>query len=95
LETKNGLWGDIDWTSGQILVRRTYNHGRFYAPKSKRSKRRVDLAPEMMTELKKWKLACPPSQHDLVFPSAKGTPMDATNLLRRQFLEKKIMVAKW
>ena len=27
-------WDDIQWKDAQIFVRRTYNHGRFYAPKS-------------------------------------------------------------
>ena len=78
-------WGDIDWTNCQVCVRRTYNHGRFYEPKSKASRRRVDLAPELISELKKWKLACPPGEHDLVFPTEIGTPQSSSNVLRRQF----------
>lgn len=78
-------WGDIDWTNCQVCVRRTYNHGRFYNPKSKASRRRVDLAPELVTELKKWKLACPPGELDLVFPTSIGTPQSSSNVLRRQF----------
>lgn len=78
-------WGDIDWINYQIHVRRTYNHGRFYEPKSNTSRRRVDLAPELVSELKKWKLACPPSDKDLVFPTVAGTPENAPNMLYRRF----------
>ena len=46
-------WGDIDWINCQACVRRTYNHGHFYEPKSKASRRRVDLALELISELKK------------------------------------------
>ena len=52
-------WGDFDWFNSQVYVQRTFNHGRFYEPKSKTSKRKIDLAPELVSELKKWKLACP------------------------------------
>jgi integrase len=78
-------WGDISWTNSQIHVRRTYNHGRFYEPKSKTSRGSVDVAPELMQELKRWKIRCPAGKLDLVFPTTVGTPEDATNMLRRRF----------
>jgi len=78
-------WGDMDWHNYQVHVRRTFNHGQFYEPKSKASRRKIDMPPELVSELKHWKLACPISELDLVFPSQVGTPQDATNMLRRQF----------
>jgi integrase len=78
-------WSDINWFSRQVEVNRTYNHGQFYKPKSKTSRRKIDMAPELVGELKKWKLACPPSDLDLVFPSEAGTPSDAANMLKRRF----------
>jgi integrase len=79
-------WGDIDWLNSQIHVRRTYNHGRFYEPKTKTSRRKIDLAPELVRELKRWRVACPPGDLDLVFPTENGTPEDATNMVRWRFL---------
>jgi len=55
-------WDDIDWTAGQVHVNRTYNHFRFYEPKSKASKRKVDIPPQTIQLLKKWNLACSPNQ---------------------------------
>ncbi|MEE9566137.1 MAG: site-specific integrase [Desulfobacteria bacterium] len=78
-------WDDIDWFNCQIHVRRTYNNGRFYDPKTKYSRRKVDLAPELVRELKKWKLACPRGELNLVFPTEKGTPESQSNMLRRRF----------
>ncbi|MBI4595010.1 MAG: site-specific integrase [Candidatus Tectomicrobia bacterium] len=78
-------WDDIDWRNSQIYVRRTFNHGRFYEPKTKTSRRKIDLAPELIIELKKWRLACPISELDLVFPTKVGTPEDAKNMLRYWF----------
>jgi integrase len=78
-------WGDIDWVNSQLFVRRTFNHGRFMEPKTKTSRRKIDLAPGLVHELKKWKLACPKGDLDLVFPSEAGTPWDNTNMVRRSF----------
>ena len=39
-----------------------------------------------MTELKKWKLACPKSDLNLVFPNGVGKPIDHHNMVRRFFL---------
>ena len=38
-----------------------------------------------MTQLKEWKLACPPNFIDLVFPNDDGNPIDKNNLMRRRF----------
>ncbi|HYA02004.1 MAG TPA: site-specific integrase [Syntrophobacteria bacterium] len=78
-------WGDIDWLNCQIHVRRTYNHGRFSEPKSRTSRRRVDLAPELVQELKSWKLACPKGEHDVVFPTLLGTPEGHSNMTKHRF----------
>jgi len=79
-------WIDIDWFNNQFHVNRTYNHFRFYEPKTKTSKRRVDVPPQMMKQLKKWKLACPVNGLDLVFPNENGKPMSSLNMYNRKFL---------
>jgi integrase len=78
-------WTDIDWRNSQVHVRRSYNHGRFYQPKSEASRRAIDLGPAVMAALKKWKIACPPNELDLAFPNNLGKPMDAYGLFKRQF----------
>lgn len=65
-------WSDFDWFNNQVYVNRTYNHFCFYEPKTKTSKRKIDLAPQLVTQLKKWKLACPPGDLDLVFANQRG-----------------------
>jgi len=64
---------------------RTFNHGKFMEPKSKAPRRKIDLAPELVHELNKWKLACPKGESDLIFPTEEGTPENAANLLYRRF----------
>jgi hypothetical protein len=39
----------------------------------------------VISELKKWKLQCPANEHDLVFPNDAGNPLDAMNMMHRQF----------
>jgi integrase len=79
-------WDDIDWISSQAQVKRTFNHGRFYEPKSRTSQRKIDLAPQLITQLKEWQLACPPNKGDLVFPNGEGKPIDTRNMVQRDFL---------
>jgi integrase len=76
-------WNDLQWRDSQIFVRRTFNHGRFYEPKSERSKRKIDVPQELLLELKKWKLACPKGELDLVFPNNSGNPENANNWIRQ------------
>ena len=79
-------WGDIDWSSRQIHVKRTYNHGRFYDPKSKASRRKIDLAPQLIKALKEWRLASRFNvENDLVFPNPEGKPQNHTRMLRKSF----------
>lgn len=78
-------WNDIDWINSQIHVKRTYNHKRFYEPKSEASKRSIDVAPELVKKLREWRLACPRNELNLVFPSEVGTPEDEAKFLKRRF----------
>lgn len=78
-------WTDVDWFSNQIHIQRTFNEGAWYKPKSKASNRKIDIGPTMMAELKKWKVACPPNELDLIFPNEAGKPINHGNMLRRFF----------
>ena len=78
-------WSDILWKTNQIHIQRTYNNGSWYRPKSKASVRKIDLGPTVIKRLKKWKLACPPTELDLVFPNQSGNPLDHGHVLRKFF----------
>ena len=78
-------WDDIDWFNSQVRVKRTFNHGGFFPPKSETSKRAIDLSSMVIKELKKWQLACLPNELNLVFPSQEGKPMDSHNMVNRHF----------
>ena len=78
-------WSDIDWYNSRVVIERTFQHGRFYEPKSEASKRKIDLGPTVIHQLKKWKMLCSPSKQDLVFPSDTGTPLEKNDMVRRHF----------
>ncbi len=78
-------WTDMDWFNKQIHIQRTFNQGRWYSPKSKASNRKIDLGPVMMAELRKWRIACPASELDLIFPNGAGQPINHANMLSRHF----------
>ena len=54
--------------------------GTFGSPKSRAGRRVVPLTPNLVGELRRHKLAQPANDHDLVFASSAGTPIDPRNL---------------
>jgi integrase len=75
-------WGDIDWSRRSAEIRRQWRRGAFYEPKTKSSRRTVELPDELVSALKRWRLRCPKGEHELVFPDARGRPMQSSDLLR-------------
>jgi integrase len=82
-ELLGAAWTDIDWNSNTLYVRRVWRAKSFYEPKTRTSRRLIELPPSLISELKAWRLACPKGEHDLIFPSATGKPEDAPNVLHR------------
>lgn len=91
-------WSDVNFTTKQIHVKRTFNHDRFFEPKTRQSIRKIDLAPVLVKALAAWKLVSTNQKQDpvdqieeekpkldLVFPSKAGTPIGCYNLVRRHF----------
>lgn len=78
-------WSDILWEDSQIHIQRSFNNQTFYDTKTKGSNRKIDIGPVMLAKLKDWKLACPPGDLDLVFPTATGNPTNHNNMVNRFF----------
>lgn len=81
-------WDDVELDRGEIHIRRAISWARtredraagvtgarFFAPKTKSSRRKVEAPPELVTALRRWKLAAPISETGLVFAKADGTPI--------------------
>ena len=78
-------WSDMDWENSQVHIQRTFNNQEWYDVKTETSNRKIDLGPAMIAELKKWKLACPPNDLDLIFPNEAGQPLNHNNVVSRYF----------
>jgi integrase len=79
-------WNCVDWKNSQIEIKRSYNGGRWYPPKSKASRRKIDIGPAMLAELKRWRLkSIYSSDENLVFPNNIGNPLDPNELVRHHF----------
>ena len=85
-------WSDFDFEAGKLTIRRSLSwakvnrddatEAKFFPPKTKAGRRTIDLPPELLHVLKVWKLQCPPSDTDLVFPTPDGKPAHRSNVLR-------------
>ncbi|MGH9342664.1 MAG: tyrosine-type recombinase/integrase [Terriglobia bacterium] len=87
-------WSDVEMPDARpayIYIRRTVSWARvkgeeirprYYPPKTKAGVRRIQIPPDLIRILKAWKLQCPPSPDELVFPTAEGRPIRRSNALR-------------
>lgn len=84
-------WGDVELDAGKLYVRRSLSwtrneeqtdiiKPRFWPTKTRSGNRTLPLAPELISLLKVWKLACPPSAQDLVFTES-GEPLRRSRIL--------------
>jgi integrase len=92
-------WSAVDFKNNKLHVRTNLidvgkkNGGRAIgSPKSMSSRRTLDIPQELAKELKVWKLACPPSQDDLVFATIEGKPLHRKNA--SQLLDAGIVAAE-
>lgn len=78
-------WGDIDWNSGLVFVRRSLWRGQLVSTKSERAARAIVMSPKLAKTLKLHKLATLGSDLDLIFCNTDGKPLDPDSLVRNQF----------
>jgi len=79
-------WPDFQPATKQLFIQRTVWNGQFQTPKTRNSKRTIDLIDELVHGLKIWKLQCPPSTHNLMFPSPEGSITQHDNMMKRVFI---------
>jgi integrase len=72
-EIRGLRWQDVDFANQLIQVRqRADNGGRIGSLKSSSSLRDIPMAPMVLNALREWRMACPQSRLDLVFPGQRG-----------------------
>jgi len=75
-------WRNVDLKHGKLTVEQRADRKNVIGPpKSASGFRTIPMVPGLVAELRKWKLRCPPSKLDLVFPSNRGTPIFHANLV--------------
>jgi len=81
-ELRGLTWRNIDLVRKTITIdRRADRKNVIGPPKSAAGWRTIPMLDLLVTELKQWKLRCPPSDLDLVFPSGAGTPIYHANIV--------------
>ena len=78
-------WGDVDLAAGLVRVQRQWRRGDFTELETADSQRVVPLTADLVAELNRWRLRCPISEVDLVFPNQRGRPHSSSNFLKRVF----------
>lgn len=86
-ELRGLRWPDLDLKAGTVTIRqRADQRGTLGKCKSKAAYRTIPLAPAIVTAFKAWRLRCPNSDLDLVFPNEAGRPIFPNNLREGRWL---------
>jgi integrase len=90
-------WTDLELTKkgpAKMAIRRSLSWARlkgeeirprYFPPKTKAGRRVIQIPDELVAALKRWKLQCPKSDEELVFPMPDGQPICRDRLLRTRF----------
>ena len=90
-------WTDLELPQlgpGKMVIRRSLSWARlkgeetrprYYPPKTAAGRRTISIPALLVTDLKRWKLQCPTSGEELVFPMFDGKPICRDWLLRVAF----------
>ncbi len=78
-------WRSVNLLEAKIEIRETFVRGRFTTPKSRASRRVVELGPRTLAVLEEqWQRTAYRADEDLVFGHpTKGTPVDTSKLAKR------------
>jgi integrase len=83
-ELRGLRWSDMDLRRSELHVRqRADRYNTIGKPKSAAGERTVPMPPILVSTLREWKLACPNSEHGLVFPTGTGAVDYHANIVTR------------
>ncbi|MBQ8635824.1 site-specific integrase [bacterium] len=77
-------WDKINFVEGYIKIDRRVHNKTIDTPKTRSSNRKINLPDEVIRVLKEWRLRCPHSEMNLVFPNDNGGFLDRHNVRKRQ-----------
>jgi integrase len=83
-ELRGLRWVDVDLKKGELRVRQRADVWKTIGePKSAARTRTIPLPPQLVSLLRKWKLACPNGPLGLAFPNARGNIDDLAHIVQR------------
>lgn len=86
-ELRGLSWEHVDLEAKVIRVRqRADAWGEIGPPKSRAGRRDIPMAPMVVNTLREWKVECPPSTLNLVFPNGVGNVESYANMFHRGFV---------
>jgi integrase len=90
-ELRGLRWQDVNLKTNELYVRqRADRFNEIGKPKSHAGERTVPLPKFVVNTLREWKLACPPSSLDLVFPNGVGKVESLANIINRGLIPAQI-----
>ncbi|WP_298427567.1 site-specific integrase [Rhodoblastus sp.] len=82
-ELRGLRWCDVDFARRELHVRQRADRYRTIGkPKSESGNRTLPFPSLVLNALREWKLQCPPSAQDLVFPSSNGNVDYHSNIIK-------------
>ena len=83
-ELRGLKWADVDLKKAELEVRqRADRYNNIGHTKSALAQRSLPLPPIVVNTLREWRLTCPKSETDLVFPTGAGGIENLSNILQR------------
>ena len=90
-ELRGLRWIDVNLKCNELHVRqRADRYNTIGSTKSEAGERTVPIGPLVVNTLREWKLACPPSQLGLVFPTSRGNIIRHENIIRQIWMPAQI-----
>lgn len=87
-------WADVDFNAKPNPVirvtQRADRYNKIGSPKSEAARRSIPIGVSVVNTLKEWKLACPASDLDLVFPTGAGHIEYHANMIKRGLMPPQI-----
>jgi integrase len=91
-ELRGLRWEDVNLKRGELHVRqRADRFNDVGQPKSASGERVVPIGPMVVNTLRQWKLKCPKSERDLVFPTGTGGIENHSNIVQRMLAPAQIV----
>jgi integrase len=79
-------WAVVHWKKSKLVINRSLTQlpqseggPRLERPKSRKGYRALDMSKQLLSELRKWQLKCPPNPNGLVFVDELGRPATRKN----------------